>query len=251
MLKCIISDDETPAREEIKYFLMKDGEFDILAECENGIETVNAVNSLKPHILFCDIEMPLMNGIEVGKTLFEGNQEVFIVYVTAYGDYVIQALEANALDYILKPIQESRFDVMLKKIKFQLGQKKSNLEEIHQIQERNDFKPNQLCLYKEGIIYPVKPEEIIYIHTEEKLTQFFTQKGVFENYKSLSEIESYLPGEDFFKCNRANIINIHFIEAIIPWFNRTFHIKLKGIEEEISVSRQHSVELKNKFQIFY
>lgn len=250
MIRCVVVDDEKHAREEIKYLLDKEPFFEVVAEGENGLDAVNAVNRFHPDVLFCDMEMPILNGLEVGKFLLENGKEVILVYITAYDDYAIKAFEMNALDYLLKPISECRFHHMVEKLKNQVQRKEENRNALQKTIEKMNIPVEQLCLYREGIIYPIKLEEIIYLHTEEKLTRFITTKGIFENYKPLSEIEQILPQKDFFKCHRAYIINVKWIESIIPWSNRSFHIHLKGQETEIPVSRQNAGELKQRFQIF-
>lgn len=252
MIKCIVIDDEKPAREEIKYLISLHPQFQVIGEGENGIDAINLINTLRPDVVFCDINMPLLNGIEVAKVLIRKAIDIQLVFITAYDAYAIDAFELCALDYLLKPIKESRFDQTLLKIKLLYEQKKSNLDLVDQL--LNDYtqaveKPNHLCLYKEGLLYPIKFEEVIYIHTEEKMVHFYTDKGVFESSKALSEIEEILPDNSFFKCHRSYIININSIESVIPWFNRTYRVKLNGFEKEIPVSRNQTNRLKERLHI--
>lgn len=252
MIKCIIIDDEKPARDEINYLLNKQSDFQVVGEGQNGIDAVNLINSEKPDVIFCDINMPLLNGIEVAKVLIKKGIEIQLVFITAYDEYAIQAFELCALDYLLKPIKDERFEQTLAKIKNQWEQKNSNLERVDQLLSEYQppaEKPNHLCLYREGLLYPVKLDEVVYIHTEEKMVYFYTNKGVFETNKALSEIEEILPESQFFKCHRAYIINIDSIESVIPWFNRTYRVKLNGFEEEIPVSRNQTNKLKKRLNI--
>lgn len=252
MIKCIIIDDEKPARDEIKYLLSETSDFQVLGEGENGIDAINLINLHHPQVVFCDINMPLLNGVDVAKVLKKKNIQTHLIFVTAYDEYAIEAFELSALDYLLKPIKMERFKQTIEKVKERLSEKNTNIDLMDQL--FNDFnqtgkQANQLCLYREGLLYPVKAEEIIYIHTEDKMAYFYTDKGVFESSKALSEIEELLPEADFFKCHRAYIININNIESVIPWFNRTYRIKLLGFDEEIPVSRNQTNKLKERFNI--
>ncbi len=252
MIKCIVVDDEKPAREEIKYMLSKRSDFIVVGEGENGIDAVNLINKYHPDVVFCDINMPLLNGVDVARVLMKKNIQTHLIFVTAYDEYAIEAFELSALDYLLKPIKDERFIQTIKKIRERLELKSTNIDLMDQL--FNDYthtakKSNQLCLYREGLLYPVKAEEVIYIHTVDKMVYFQTDKGIFESTKALSEIEELLPEKDFFKCHRSYIININSIESVIPWFNRTYRIKLKGIEEEIPVSRSQTNKLKEWFNI--
>jgi two-component system LytT family response regulator/two-component system response regulator LytT len=252
MIKCLIIDDEKPAREELKYLIGKNSDFEIVGEGENGIDAVNLINAYHPDVVFCDINMPLLNGVDLAKALIRKGIQTQLIFVTAYDEYAIEAFELSALDYLLKPIKDERFERTIEKVRERLEERQSNLGLMDQL--FNDYNktakaPNQLCLYREGLLYPVKREEVVYIHTEDKMVYFHTYKGVFESTKALSEIEDLLPESDFFKCHRSYIVNINCIESVIPWFNRTYRIKLEGIEEEIPVSRKQTNKLKERFNI--
>lgn len=252
MIKCLIIDDEKPAREELKYLIGKNSDFEIVGEGENGIDAVNLINAYHPDVVFCDINMPLLNGVDLAKVLIRKGIQTQLIFVTAYDEYAIEAFELSALDYLLKPIKDERFERTVEKVRERLEERQSNLGLMDQL--FNDYNktakaPNQLCLYREGLLYPVKTEEVVYIHTEDKMVYFHTYKGVFESTKALSEIEDLLPESDFFKCHRSYIVNINCIESVIPWFNRTYRIKLEGIEEEIPVSRNQTNKLKERFNI--
>ncbi len=252
MYRCIIVDDEKPAREEIKYLIEQQSEFVVVGEGENGIDAINLINQHHPDIVFCDINMPLLNGVEVAKVLLKKGIQTHLVFVTAYDEYAIEAFELSALDYLLKPIRDERFKRTVEKVKERLSDKQTNLDIMDQL--FSDYtttakKPSQLCLYREGLLYPVKAEEVVYIHVEDKMVYFHTNKGMFESSKALSEIEELLPEKDFFKCHRSYIVNINAIESVIPWFNRTYRIKLEGFDEEIPVSRKQTNKLKERFNI--
>ncbi|MBN2897951.1 MAG: response regulator transcription factor [Clostridia bacterium] len=252
MIRCIVIDDEKPARDEIKYLLAQKDGFEMVGEGENGVDAINLINSVHPDVIFCDINMPLLSGIEVAKLIMKKKIDVQLIFITAYDEHAIQAFELCALDYLLKPIRDERFDHTIDKITERLKNKSGNLEQVDQL--LTTLKPtkercNHLCLYREGLLYPVKLSEVIYIHAEEKMLYFHTNKGVFESNKALAEVEEILPEKDFFKCHRAYIININSIESIIPWFNRTYRVKLMGIDEEIPVSRGQTNKLKEYLNI--
>lgn len=252
MIKCIIVDDEKPARDELNYLLDHHKDFKVIGEAENGVEAMNLILTLEPDVVFCDISMPLLNGIDLAKKILNKGIDTYLVYVTAYDEYAIKAFEFNAVDYLLKPLKEERFLTTLSKIKGLKEQKQLNMNKVDQF--INEFtlpqeRKSHLCLYKDGLLYPVKSEEILCIYIEDKTVKIDTSKGQFECYKSLSEIEQILPENDFLKCHRSYIINLNYIESIIPWFNRTYRVKLKGLEKEIPVSRSQTTELKNRMQI--
>jgi two-component system LytT family response regulator/two-component system response regulator LytT len=252
MIRCIIVDDEKPARDEIKYLLSTKEQLELVGEGENGVDAMNLIVSEKPDVVFCDINMPLLNGIEVAKMIIKKQIDTQLVFITAYDEYAIQAFELCAVDYLLKPIRDERFDQTIDKITKGL---KNHVEDTHKMEKllatykATGEKSNHLCLYREGLLYPVKLSEVIYIHSEEKMAYFHTEKGIFESTKALTEIEDLLPESEFFKCHRSYIINLNTIESIIPWFNRTYRVKLYGVEEEIPVSRSQTNKLKEYLNI--
>ena len=113
MKKVIIIDDEAPARSIIKEFLQGYEELILLEECNNGVDAVKAINTFKPDLIFLDIQMPGLSGFEVLKRLEEMPQ---VIFSTAYDQFAFQAFEVHALDYLLKPIKQERFDEAIQKV---------------------------------------------------------------------------------------------------------------------------------------
>lgn len=252
MIKCIVVDDEKPARDELKYFLNHHKDFQVIGEAENGVDAMNLIFTIDPQVVFCDINMPLLNGIDLAKKILNTHINTYLVYVTAYDEYAIKAFELNAVDYLLKPLKEERFLATLSKLKNLRDQDGLNMNRVDKL--LNEFslpqeRKSHLCLYKNGLLYPIKSEEILCIYVEDKTVKIDTVKGAFESCKSLSEIEHILSQNEFFKCHRSYLINLNYIESIIPWFNRTYRVKLKGLEKEIPVSRNQTTEFKNRMQI--
>ncbi|MCT4565811.1 MAG: LytTR family DNA-binding domain-containing protein [Maledivibacter sp.] len=252
MITCIVVDDEKPARDEIKYLLDKHHNFEVIGEAENGVAAMNLILTNDPDVIFCDISMPLLDGINLAKKILNKGINTYLVYITAYDEYAIKAFELNAVDYLLKPLKDDRFLTTLSKIESLKESKQLNMNRMDKF--LNEFtipqeRKSHLCLYKEGLLYPVKSDQILCIYIEDKIVKIDTVKGTFECYKSLSEIENILPENDFFKCHRSYIINLNYIESIIPWFNRTYRVKLKGLDKEIPISRNQTNEFKNKMQI--
>jgi two-component system LytT family response regulator len=136
-LTAIIVDDETLAREIIKKYLGKYSQIDLLAECSNGFEGFKQINELKPDILFLDVQMPKLTGFEMLEIL---DNIPSVIFTTAYDQYAIKAFEVNAVDYLLKPYSEARFDEAITKLLIKLSAKQN--EPIQNIQETFRYYPN-------------------------------------------------------------------------------------------------------------
>src|SRR6185436_17252380 len=105
---CLIVDDEKLARDLIAEYLQNYPELELVGECAKGTEAVEKINSVKPELIFLDVQMPGMNGFDV---LEEIDHEPYVIFVTAYDQYAIKAFEKNAVDYLLKPLDEERFRI--------------------------------------------------------------------------------------------------------------------------------------------
>ncbi|VAX18008.1 Two-component transcriptional response regulator, LuxR family, partial [hydrothermal vent metagenome] len=112
-LKVIIIDDEKLARDLIRSFLAKYTDMEIVAECENGFEGIKSINEYKPDLIFLDIQMPKLNGFEMLELI---DEELNIIFSTAYDQYALKAFEVNAVDYLLKPFSRERFDEAVKRV---------------------------------------------------------------------------------------------------------------------------------------
>jgi len=121
MLKAIVIDDELYAREELIALLKESGQVDIIASCNNAIEGLQKVNSLKPDVIFLDIEMPKVTGLEM-LSMLDPETMPQVVFVTAYDEYALSAFEDNAFDYILKPVEPARLIKTLKRLQASVTQ---------------------------------------------------------------------------------------------------------------------------------
>ena len=117
-MKCIIVDDEFPAREELKYFITKDTNMELLEEFESSMDAFNFLqkNSTEVDILFLDIDMPEISGLNLAKIVQKLNPHLKIVFVTAHPNYAVDAFEIQALDYLLKPYSEQRIEKLLERL---------------------------------------------------------------------------------------------------------------------------------------
>jgi len=128
-LRIIIADDEKLARDSINTLLSVVEGWEIISECKNGVEVLNAINNFNPDLVFLDIQMPKLNGLEVIKSIKSKNLPYFIL-VTAYDSYAIQAFELSALDYLLKPYTDKRFYQALEKAEREIKLRKDQFSDI-------------------------------------------------------------------------------------------------------------------------
>ena len=246
MINCIIIDDEKHARIELIYHLNKFKNIDVLADFNNKIDAINFIKQNKINLVFLDINMVTSNGINIAKEIQSLNlkKTPYIVFVTAYDEYAARAFDLEAIDYILKPINEKRFDKCINKVLNIFG--KNNLKNDYFNTTNNK---DIISLNKNNIVYPIKKNLIKLVYIEDRSLIIETTKGKFIVTTSLNEFEDNLASDIFFRVHRSFLININYIEEIIPWFNSTYKIKITDIDMEIPISRNQTQNFKKRMNI--
>ena len=130
LLRCLIVDDEMPARQELLYILSGIEGVEVAGEASHGIEALELIKKLRPDIVFLDIQMPQMSGIDVARKLLHEDYKPIIIFVTAYDQFAIEAFEVNAIDYLLKPISEERLEKRLENIIFNEDKEKFDYNKL-------------------------------------------------------------------------------------------------------------------------
>lgn len=228
-MNCVVVDDESPSREELKYFINNFSNIKIMEEFDDSIKALEYIEQNKPDIIFLDINMPKLDGMALGKIINHFPKKSLIIFITAHKDYAVDAFEIHAYDYILKPYSEERIVSTLKKIEKFSEKKCAN---------------NKITLWKDNKMIVRNIVEISYCEANERETLIYI-KGVQYNVScSISEFYKKLPKELFFKSHRSYIINTDKITEIVPWFNNTFMLKLQGEDVDIPVSRNNIIEFK-------
>ena len=244
MQRCLIVDDEMPARQELLYILNTIEFVEVVGEASHGIEALELIQKFKPDIVFLDIQMPQVSGIDVARKLLNEDYKPKIIFVTAYDKFAIEAFEVNAIDYLLKPISEKRLKDRLDKIdersEKQEDINKTQLSELIQYIKLNTKTSSQrISLYHKNKLIPVELDDIIYATIEDKNTIITSSKGKFEINCTLNDLTEKLDPNTFLRTHKSYIVNLNRIESIEPWFNSTYNINLKNNKEVIPVSRNY------------
>lgn len=228
-MNCIIVDDEFPARKELSYFITNFSSIKITEEFDDCIEALEYVKEHKPDIIFLDINMPKLDGIQLAKIINNLTPKPTVVFVTAYREYAADAFEIEAFDYILKPYSESRIISTLRK-----------LENV----QKSSLTSNKIAVWKSDKMVVVNIYDICYCEANEREVIIYTAKDKYRMTSSISDFYKKLPHDSFFKCHRSFIVNLNKIIEIIPWFNNTYMLKIEGIDTNIPVSRNNISEFK-------
>ncbi len=237
-ISAVIVEDSRLARNELKELLKDHEDIELLGEAANVDQGYELIRSKRPQLLFLDINMPEKDGFE----LLEMLDEVPItVFTTAFDEYAIKSFEYNALDYLLKPINEKRFAMAVEKVIAKLEGRGSDDNRPDHVLHQN----SQIFIKDGEKCWLVKVAEIVLFEIVGNYTRVYFQDQKPMLYKSLNQIEDKLPAENFFRANRQQIVNINYISEVIPWFNGKLKLVMNN-GSEVEISRRQSYIFKDK-----
>lgn len=234
MLKCVIIEDEFPAREELKYFLSKHKGIILENEFENPVDSLKYLQEHEVDVVFLDINMPELDGMSLGKILLKLNPNLKIIFITAYRDYAAEAFEIKAFDYLLKPYSEKRIIEVLDNLTLL-----KNIPSVKEIE-----KINKVTVFSNEKMVVLSLDEICCIEVKEKESIVYAKEEVYTSKLKISKWEEILPKSRFYRTHRSYIINLDKIKEVEPWFNGTYILKIQDLKFKVPVSRNNIKEFK-------
>lgn len=257
VLKALIIDDEYPARMELRYQLSQFPDVEIIGEATNAREAMRLIDALDYDVLFLDVQMPGMTGLELVRQLKGREVMPKVVFVTAYENYAVPAFEMRAVDYLLKPFESNRLAETVQRLREVAGTTVAAggvTPEVHEGPEgRADKKAGVLSFLmveKDEKQIPLPLTEIIYIFSEGYNVFVQTQSERLLTRFTLQELTDRLPTDQFFRSHRSYLINIFQVKEISPYFNGAYILKMKDKDHsEVIVSRANVKRMKELFSM--
>ena len=245
-LDVVIVDDEKLILDNLKYVLSQFSCFHIVFESMDSLAALEYVKENKNiDIIFVDITMPLLNGLDFAQQIFELNPTIGIVFVTAYEKYAINSFDVNTLDYILKPVTVSRVRKLLEKLeRLWFGGPK-----IESPVSDKEAATNRIAASKNNQYFIIDPAEACFIMQVGKELCLYTKNDEYRLKYTVSYWENKLIKEGWIRCHRSIIININMIKSISPMFNSTYTVHMIGRKEEILVSSSYISEFKRRLNL--
>jgi len=242
--RVIVADDEKPARRWLIQLLKEHEDFVVVAEAENGDFACEVIEKHKPELAFLDIQMPGQTGIEVA---LKTHHKPFVIFVTAFDQFALEAFKALAVDYLLKPVEGEGLHTALDKFKRIVRQVHNQREVLNELAGRMGGNGRDRISVSTGDSIKILPhDDIICFEADNKYTTVFTRKGEFLTEMSLVELENSLPGEKFVRIHRKHIVNMKFIDEICKWFDRRMKVKLNvPFNRELIVGREYIDRIRN------
>ncbi|MCF6283262.1 MAG: two-component system response regulator BtsR [Candidatus Polarisedimenticolaceae bacterium] len=230
MIRIIIVDDEPHALEDLEKKIGADGEFDIVARCANAFEAIKEINSKQPDVVFLDIKMPRISGIEMLSMLDKDNMPR-IVFVTAYGEYAIEAFKKNAIDFLLKPVKSDRLNITL-----------ARLKENHQPQpvvtETFSTDLKFVPCYLGNQYYLINIREVIYAFSSPTTGTHLVTGDDGQEFHTNLPLKVFDDNSQLVRCHRQHVINSDYIKFIEKLENGLGRIHTYG-DQTIPVSRNY------------
>lgn len=240
IIRTLIVDDERYAREELTYLVGSFPGIQVVGEAESGESAILQTLQLQPDVVFLDVEMPKMNGIEVAKSLMKLKKVPLIIFATAYPQFAAEAFRLNALDYLLKPYDTEHLKQTMSRIEKEL---------LPPIPTNSTSTLGKLAVDVDGEIDYIDVKAILYMYREENVTKIITHSHEYEVNLSLKELESRLISYSFFRIHRGYLVNLNYVVRLTPWFNGAFQLELEGREEKLSVSRNYAKDLRQRLEL--
>lgn len=245
-LRALLVDDEAPARARLKRMLEK--ELEISGEASNGLEALERIEALKPDVVFLDIEMPELGGLDVARTLAGREGAPVVVFVTAYDEFALQAFEAHAADYLVKPVAEARLKATLDRLRARASEPEGGVREL--LARLSGRAPERLAV-KSGKRYVVVDlERVSAIVAKDHYSVIQLENRELLGDESLDEFEKKLDPARFLRVHRGAIVNLSFIKELEREGDRKFTVILSTPADpargRIPVARERLEELKKR-----
>lgn len=240
MIKAVIIDDEPLAREVVKEYLLSFPQITIMQECNDGFEGLKAIQQHQPDIIFLDIQMPKITGFEMLE-LVENMPAV--VFTTAFEEHAIKAFEVHAVDYLLKPFSNERFDKAVQKWLDQLQAPVANTTALLETAATTPVQSNRVVIKLNGKIKIIPVEDIHYLEAADDYVKIVTQEGSFLKNKTMSFFEKMLDPQQFTRVHRSYILNVNQVTRIDP-YEKENHLAILRSGARVLVSKTGYPRLK-------
>jgi two-component system response regulator LytT len=259
-LRAVIVDDEQLARDELGYLLGRVGGIEVIGQAGNGLEALTTIERLQPEVVFLDVQMPGLTGFEVARRMLDADSPAHIIFVTAYDQHAIEAFEVNAVDYLLKPVDQARLELALQRARRRIATDRSveaggsindQLEKIVQLVADRQSRRERLAIKVGERFLLVQADDIIHASlVDDGIAVVTSQHAGTSNYRTLDELQARLDPSVFWRVHRSHLVNINKIKEIVPWFSRNYILRMKDEKAtEIPVSRTQTRRLREYLKL--
>ena len=230
-IRTLIADDEPLARERLRALLARHTDIDIIAECSNGADAIEAIGELHPDLVLLDVEMPRVDGFGVLEALDRDSLPA-VVFISAHDQYAVKAFESHALDYVLKPFDESRIDRALHRVREQIarpaGSRHIDPRLLSLLEELRDRRRSDRLVVKTGgrVVF-LRTEDIDWVEASGNYVRLHVGGEAHLLRESMKNMERRLDPSTFVRIHRSAIVNVDRIRELEPWFHGEYIVILR------------------------
>ena len=259
-VRALIVDDDNKERIILRYLLEQCRDLKVVGEAVHGLEALMLCQEKKVDIVFLDITMPEMDGLETAVKLMDMKEPPAIAFVTVQTGMAVTAFEMGALDYIVKPIDQSRIEKTISRVKMRIAHQ-DYIEDLVRQRLRNRMDTildryndeevllKRLPIREKGKMTLIKPEDIIVCESQGKKVFLCTRKGGFLTNFTLNQLEKRLSDTYFFRAHQAYLVNLNYVEEIRNFGEGSYIIRLEACDRDITLSRSKLRLLRDKMGI--
>lgn len=250
VLKVLIVEDDANMRLILKRALLGIQDVEVVGEAESGTEAVSLANQLEPNVIIMDVELPGKDGIEASREILDIIPDVFLIYATGHPDYMTEAFEVYAFDYLLKPYKIERLNQTIIKIQKLLEKKQeSTLKNGKEISEPKGV-PHKVAVKIEHNLSLIDIDKIFFINREKRKTVIHIDNGNIMTNESLEGLEKRIGTGNFMRTHRSYLVNLNKVKEIQPWSRSEYIVIFVGIKEAAYITDEKYKELQRKLNIF-
>jgi two-component system LytT family response regulator len=258
-MRVLIVDDEPLARERVRTMLAGHEDVEIVGEAGDGKSAIEQVEALAPDLMFLDVQMPELDGLQVLEALPQDKWPQ-VIFCTAYSEYAVQAFEVQAVDYLLKPFDRKRLEAALDKVRARFAESKSSSGRQEELEEKlegllqrlddNGSQPTRLLVKSAGRIVFVPLEEIDYFEAASNYVKVNVAGKTHLRRETMSNLEKLLEGYRFQRIHRSTIVNLERIRELQPLFHGEYAVILQD-GTELTMSRGYREKLQERLGISF
>jgi two-component system LytT family response regulator len=252
-MRVLIVDDEPLAREGLRLLLAAEPDLSLCGECGNGLEAVQAIGNVQPDLVFLDINMPGLTGLEVVAEVGINNMPL-VIFLTAYDQHAVEAFTLNALDYLLKPVAELRLRESLQRARSKLQQRQlqSHQQQLGKMlaqltQQTTPAKAERLMIRSASHVYFVKPADITWVEADGDYVSIHTNGKKHLVRETMKQMEERLAAQGFQRIHRSSLVNLEAIRELVADHNGDYQVILHD-STALKLSRTYRDELCEKLQ---
>lgn len=231
-IRALIVDDEPLARDRLNSLVASETDIDVIGQCANGVEALEAIQEKGPDLVFLDVQMPELDGFGVLSAL-EGERRPAVIFVTAHDRFALKAFEVHAIDYLLKPFDRDRFKSALDRARDRLKRQGSGEieQKMNALLATLRSEPKQLDripVKSSGRVVLVKTSDIDWVEAADNYVNLHTGKEAHLHRETMTALEQRLPGSKFLRISRSAMVNVDRIKELQPMFHGDYTVILQN-----------------------